>query len=124
MFHDSLEHERALGLDFWSDAPQVEGISFTIPHPELPGEKAISWASRLDNPAQSIDQRVKFPKFMEEFVARGGELIFEDAGIEDLEHLHPDSDLVIVAAGKRRSPSSSPGMPCAWRHATPQRAPR
>lgn len=100
MFHDSLEQERALGLDFWSDAPQVEGISFTVPHPELPGEKAISWASRLDNPAQSIDQRVKFPKFMEEFVARGGELIFEDAGIEDLERSTQNSDLVIVAAGK------------------------
>jgi Styrene monooxygenase A putative substrate binding domain len=100
MFHDSLEHERQLGLDFWSDAPQVEGISFTVPHPELPGEKAISWASRLDNPAQSIDQRVKFPKFMEEFVARGGELIFEDAGIEDLERYTQNSDLVIVAAGK------------------------
>ncbi|MDQ0634352.1 hypothetical protein QFZ40_002261 [Arthrobacter pascens] len=100
MFHDSLEHERQLGLDFWSDAPQVEGISFTVPHPELPGEKAISWASRLDSPAQSIDQRVKFPKFMEEFVARGGELIFEDAGIEDLERYTQNSDLVIVAAGK------------------------
>jgi Styrene monooxygenase A putative substrate binding domain len=100
MFHDSLEQERQLGLDFWSDAPQVEGISFTVPHPELPGEKAISWASRLDNPAQSIDQRVKFPKFMEEFVSRGGELIFEDAGIEDLERYTQNSDLVIVAAGK------------------------
>lgn len=100
MFHDSLEHERQLGLDFWTDAPQVEGISFTVPHPELPGEKAISWASRLDNPAQSIDQRVKFPKFMEEFVARGGELIFEDAGIEDLERYTQNSDLVVVAAGK------------------------
>lgn len=100
MFHDSLEHERQLGLDSWSDAPRVEGISFTVPHPELPGEKAISWASRLDNPAQSIDQRVKFPKFMEEFVARGGELIFDDAGVEDLERYSLKSDLVIVAAGK------------------------
>ena len=100
MFHDALEHERGLGLDFWSGAPQVEGISFTVPHPELPGEKAISWDSRLDNPAQSIDQRVKFPKFMEEFVARGGDLVFEDAGIEDLERYARTSDLVIVAAGK------------------------
>jgi hypothetical protein len=100
MFHDSLEHERALRLDFWADAPQVEGISFTVPHPEQPGEKAISWDSRLDNIAQSIDQRVKFPKFIEEFVARGGELIFEDAGVEDLERYSLNSDLVIVAAGK------------------------
>jgi 2-polyprenyl-6-methoxyphenol hydroxylase-like FAD-dependent oxidoreductase len=100
IFHNALEHERALGLDFWPDAPTVDGISFTIPHPELPGEKAISWASRLDNHAKSIDQRVKFPRFMEEFTARGGELVFEDAGVAELEKYTQNSDLVIVAAGK------------------------
>ncbi|WP_431229980.1 styrene monooxygenase/indole monooxygenase family protein [Paenarthrobacter nicotinovorans] len=100
IFHNALEHERALGLDFWPDAPTVDGISFTIPHPELPGEKAISWASRLDNHAKSIDQRVKFPRFMEEFTARGGELVFEDAGVAELEKYAQNSDLVIVAAGK------------------------
>jgi len=100
IFHNALEHERALGLDFWPDAPTVDGISFTIPHPELPGEKAISWASRLDNHAKSIDQRVKFPRFMEEFTARGGELVFEDAGVAELEKYAQNSELVIVAAGK------------------------
>jgi 2-polyprenyl-6-methoxyphenol hydroxylase-like FAD-dependent oxidoreductase len=100
IFHNALEHERALGLDFWPDAPTVDGISFTVPHPEVAGQKAISWASRLDNPAMSIDQRVKFPRFMEEFVAEGGELVFEDAGVEDLERYALNSDLVIVAAGK------------------------
>jgi hypothetical protein len=100
IFHDALEHERALGLDFWADAPTIDGIAFTIPHPDVPGKKAISWASRLDNPAKSIDQRVKFPRFMEAFVNRGGELIFGDAGVEDLERYSRNSDLVIVAAGK------------------------
>ncbi|MFE4543636.1 styrene monooxygenase/indole monooxygenase family protein [Arthrobacter sp. NPDC056727] len=100
IFHDALEHERTLGLDFWPDAPTVDGISFTIPHPEVRGEKAINWASRLDGPAKSIDQRLKFPRFMEEFVARGGELLFEDAGVGDLERYASKSDLVIVAAGK------------------------
>ncbi|MCZ9881214.1 styrene monooxygenase/indole monooxygenase family protein [Arthrobacter sp. B2a2-09] len=100
IFHDALEHERSLALDFWPDAPTVDGISFTVPHPETPGEKAINWASRLDNPAKSIDQRVKFPRFMEAFVQRGGDLLFEDAGVEDLERYAQESDLVIVAAGK------------------------
>ena len=100
IFHNALEHERALGLDFWPGAPSVDGISFTIPHHDAVGQKAISWASRLDNPAMSIDQRVKFPRFMEEFVAQGGELVFEDAGVEELERYALTSDLVIVAAGK------------------------
>lgn len=100
IFHNALENERALGLDFWPAAPTVDGVSFTVPHPELPGEKAISWASRLDHHAKSIDQRVKFPRFMQEFTARGGELVLEDAGVEELERYTQDSDLVIVAAGK------------------------
>ncbi|MCW4465303.1 FAD-binding oxidoreductase [Glutamicibacter sp. MNS18] len=100
MFDQALGHERALGLDLWPDAPPVEGISFTVAPPDAPGVKAVSWAHRLDAPAQSIDQRVKFPAFMEVFSARGGNLVFEDAGIAELERYSRDSDLVIVAAGK------------------------
>ncbi|MET3369959.1 UNVERIFIED_CONTAM: 2-polyprenyl-6-methoxyphenol hydroxylase-like FAD-dependent oxidoreductase [Jeotgalibacillus campisalis] len=35
IFHNALEHERALGLDFWPDAPTVDGISFTTPTPNF-----------------------------------------------------------------------------------------
>ncbi|WP_186760456.1 styrene monooxygenase/indole monooxygenase family protein [Arthrobacter alpinus] len=100
MFDQALGHERALGIDLWPDAPPVEGISFTVAPPEAPGVKAMSWSHRLDAPAQSIDQRVKFPALMEVFEARGGKLVIEEAGVEDLERYASASDLVIVAAGK------------------------
>lgn len=100
MFDQALGHERALGLDLWPDAPVVEGISFTIAPTEAPSVKAISWDHRLDATAQSIDQRVKFPAFMAEFEKRGGTLVFEDAGIAELERYAENSDMVLVAAGK------------------------
>ena len=100
MFATSLSYERAVGVDMWDDAPPVEGIGFTVPHPELPGEKAFSWAGKLNSPAQSIDQRVKFPTLIELFVSRGGEMVYAEAGIDDLERYTLESDLVIVAAGK------------------------
>lgn len=100
MFDQALGHERDLALDLWPDAPAVEGIAFTVAPPEAPGIKAICWGHRLDAPGQSIDQRVKFPAFMEVFEARGGTLLFEEAGIEDLERYAEMSDLVVVAAGK------------------------
>ena len=100
MFNAALGHERILGLDLWNDAPLVEGISFTVAPPEAHGVKAMSWAHRLDAPAQSIDQRVKFPAFMEVFEARGGKLLFEDAGIAELERYAETSSMVLVAAGK------------------------
>jgi Styrene monooxygenase A putative substrate binding domain len=99
MFGNALARERALGLNFWdTECPPVEGISFTVSGTD--GTKAISWASRLDVPAQSVDQRVKMPRWMTEFEKRGGTIVYEEAAIDDLEVCAERSDLVIVAAGK------------------------
>ncbi len=116
MFANSLDTERALGIDFWADTcPQTEGIQFSIPHPEISGEKALYFAARLDRPGQSVDQRVKFPRWMEHFEASGGRLVLHEATVDDLERYADESDLVIVAAGKgeiarifERDPSRSP----------------
>ncbi|MGC9537486.1 styrene monooxygenase/indole monooxygenase family protein [Streptomyces sp. UG1] len=99
MFGTSLGHERNLGLNFWDgDCPPVEGISFCVP--DGTGGKAIDWASRLDAPARSVDQRVKMPVWLEEFERRGGKVELRDADVDDLEFYARESDLVIVAAGK------------------------
>ncbi|MGO2344336.1 MAG: styrene monooxygenase/indole monooxygenase family protein [Providencia sp.] len=101
MFDISLQFERDLGINFWEDeCPPVEGIGFTVPHPEKPGEKAITWRSRLDNYAQAVDQRIKMPYWMELFAARGGNLRIEDVGVAELERLAETHDLVILAGGK------------------------
>ncbi|MGQ4599767.1 styrene monooxygenase/indole monooxygenase family protein [Nocardia sp. R6R-6] len=98
IFGSGRAREKALGLDFWNDAPPMDGISVAVPDGQ--GGKAISWASRLDLPAQSIDQRVKMPRWMEEFTNRGGQLEIREATIDDLEEYARSSDLVVVAAGK------------------------
>jgi flavin reductase (DIM6/NTAB) family NADH-FMN oxidoreductase RutF/2-polyprenyl-6-methoxyphenol hydroxylase-like FAD-dependent oxidoreductase len=99
MFWSALETERALGLDFWGDAcPPVEGISFTVPGDD--GAKAIDWAARLDRPARSVDQRLKLARWLEEFEARGGRLVVQEAGIDDVERYARDHELTVVATGK------------------------
>lgn len=99
MFDSALQTERTLGLNFWEDeCPKVEGIGFAVPSPV--GGKAIDWAARLDNYAQSVDQRLKIPRWMDEFQRRGGALHIKQAGGEDLEHCARTHDLVIVASGK------------------------
>lgn len=104
MFDAALNNERKVDLDFWADeVPNVDGVSLAIPAPPdspAAGTKAISWSALLDAPAQSVDQRVKIPRFIDEFVRRGGEFIIEEAGVADLERYTRESDLVIVAAGK------------------------
>ena len=116
MFASSLDTERALGIDFWQAiCPQTEGVQFSIPHPEIRGEKALTFASRLDRPGQSVDQRVKFPRWLEHFESIGGALVLHEATVADLERYADASDLVIVAAGKgeiaslfERDPDRSP----------------
>lgn len=101
MFHTALQNERDLGLNFWEEeCPPVEGISFVVPSPEGNGTKALEWSGRLDNKAQSVDQRVKIPVWIAEFEKLGGKMVYHDAGMDDLEDAARESDLVLVAAGK------------------------
>jgi 2-polyprenyl-6-methoxyphenol hydroxylase-like FAD-dependent oxidoreductase len=115
MFDAALQTERDLGLNDWeAECPPVEGISLAVPAPDGSG-KAIDFASRLDRYAQSVDQRVKMPAWMERLERDGGRLEIRDAGVDDLERYTQEHDLVVVAAGKgeivqlfERSPERSP----------------
>ena len=101
MFDWALETERDLGLNFWEEeCPEVEGMSFAVPASGGGGAKAVDWAARLNNPAEAVDQRVKMPRWMEEFQRKGGELVVQEASIADIEGYASSRDLVIVAAGK------------------------
>ncbi len=128
MFDAALEHERELGLNNWeAECPDVEGISMAVPAPG--GGKMIDWAARLERPAQSVDQRVKMPVWMEALEQKGGTIVFHDAAIPDLEGYARDNDLVVVAAGKgdvaqlferdaARSPYSAPQRALALTYVT------
>jgi len=99
MFHDSLQNERDLGINFWEkDCPNTDGIAFSIPGPD--GKRALFWEARLDKYGQSVDQRVKFSGWMKEFAKRGGNLVIQDAGPAELDQYAKNHDLVVVAAGK------------------------
>ncbi|WP_431033254.1 styrene monooxygenase/indole monooxygenase family protein [Pseudomonas yamanorum] len=101
MFNAALQSERDLGLNFWEDqCPAVEGIGLAVPNPEQPDEPLFSWSARLDRYAQSVDQRLKMPVWMDEVVKRGGEVIIQDVGVAELELLSTTHDLVLLAAGK------------------------
>lgn len=99
MFGQALARENELGLRLWKDeCPPVEGISFTVP--DGSGGNAFSWSARLDVGAEAVDQRIKMPAWFEIFTKKGGDLVFHDATIDDLEKYAAASDLTIVAAGK------------------------
>jgi len=99
MYDLALTHERELGLAFWDDtAPGIEGAHIAIGNAEA--GVMLGFSARMSKPGQSIDQRLKMPRWIEAFRARGGRFVVCDAGIDDLERCAQESDLVIVAAGK------------------------
>ena len=101
MFSNAVAHERALGIDFWSDAcPPVQGINFIVPNPDGSGTRLIDWTGKLDRDAFSVDQRVKVPRWMAEFTRLGGDLVIADAGLAEIDAYAAEDDLVIVASGK------------------------
>lgn len=114
MFDSALEIEHDLNLDYWEkQCPQVEGISFAVP--DGIGGASIDWSARLDNFAQSVDQRLKIPRWLAQFQSRGGELHIKAASPDDLAAYARTHDLVIVASGKgalgqlfERDPDRSP----------------
>lgn len=99
MFDMALQHERDVELNLWDkECPAIDGVGLTIAGPD--GSKAIDWAARLDAPAQSVDQRVKMPAWMDECERLGGKLLIMHASLDELEELAGDADLVVVASGK------------------------
>ena len=87
--------------NFWDgECPPIEGLSFSVPAPDGTGGKAIDCAAQLDRPAQSVDQRLKMPRWMDELERRGGKVELHEATLADLERYAHENDLVIVAAGK------------------------
>jgi hypothetical protein len=99
VFPTARAQERRLGLDLWHDeAPAIAGVRLAVAAPD--GAKAFGFVGRLDAPAQSVDQRVKFSRFMGEVARRGGTIEIAEVGVPELERYAADSDLVVVAAGK------------------------
>ncbi len=116
VFGTAREEERKLGLDLWADeAPAITGMRIAVAAPDGSGNKAFGFVGNLAETAQSVDQRVKFPRFLDLFEQLGGSLDVTEAGIPELETYAQDSDLVVVAAGKgavsqlfARDPDRSP----------------
>jgi 2-polyprenyl-6-methoxyphenol hydroxylase-like FAD-dependent oxidoreductase len=101
VFEAARAEERALGLDLWADsAPPIAGMRVQVAAPDGSGAKVIGFEGRLSHPAQSVDQRIKFSKFLDVLAAKGGTIELRDVGVPDLERYAAESDLVVVAAGK------------------------
>lgn len=99
MFDIALSYERALSLNYWDDiAPKNTTVSFVLSDPAFE-KPAITWNGSI-TPYQSIDQRLKFPRWIQTFIGLGGEFILSEITIETLDKISKEAELTIVATGK------------------------
>ena len=99
IWNSNSQLETDLGLGFWDDE-RMEASHIRIQFRELDGSVVTSAYDKLYENVNGIDQRTKFPRFMEEFERRGGKLVIRNLDIDDLEFLASENDLVLIAAGK------------------------
>jgi hypothetical protein len=97
LFSIALENERALNLNFYeSDCPKNTSIHFKLlssPHP-------ITFQGEMQPFFQAVDQRLKFSRWLDHFVALGGDLLIKKITLSELESLAPKYDLTLIASGK------------------------
>lgn len=114
MFGDALRIERDHELNLWEqETVRVEGLGVSIAGPD--STRVLDWVGKLDEYAQSVDQRVKMAGWLELLEKRGGKVVTHGVTTADLDRFTSLYDLVIVAAGKGelvqlfdRNPARSP----------------
>lgn len=95
------EKEKSLGLNFWDDVtPRGMGLHLEVHLPTGATVATIDAAFRDGVTAQGVDYRIRIPRWMQEFVHRGGDLRIENIDAERLDAIASEYDATFVAVGK------------------------
>ncbi len=99
-FGPSVSFEDELDLRFWQHSrySEIQAVYFTVYSPD--GEKLMMVNGEFDKPAQCIDLRMKFGRWLEEFEQRGGKVVIEKCDTDSIERMAGTHDLVLIAAGR------------------------
>lgn len=97
MYHMAVSQEREQGLLFWDDTcPPLSGMHVRAGNQD---GVLVDFQTRMPE-GQAVDQRLKMPRWMDEFERLGGQLRIMDVGIEEAEQLARECDLLMIATGK------------------------
>jgi hypothetical protein len=97
------EHERALGLDLWPEAPQIRGLWLQAIEQ---GRVVFEWRGELTNPAVSVNQPDRFAAWFGILADRGVGIHAQPRRpitAEYVDDLAQDHDLVVVTTSPKDS---------------------
>jgi CDP-diacylglycerol pyrophosphatase len=98
LFRQGQEYERSLAIDYWDDPvfPNTE-VALDI---RDGGKELLAIEGSFAHPAKLVDLRLKHPRWLAEFAARGGNVVIKRVDVNDLDALAADHDLLVVATGR------------------------
>lgn len=101
LYPTTIDIERDLGMDFWSqDMHEMHGVLLDF-KPTIAGDQRIEVAGRFsDRAGGAIDMRMRVHRWLEDFESLGGELVIESVTAERADEISQKSDLTMLAAGK------------------------
>ena len=98
MTPQAREDERELNMNFWEEElPPIHGFRFRLRSPD---GKWFQCQGDLDSPAESVDQRLKFSRWMMHFKDIGGNLVFQRVETSDFDDLEKEHDFIVISTGK------------------------
>jgi hypothetical protein len=90
------EREQELGVNHWDDEyPRVAALNVTVT-----GELPLSFSADLGKGPIAVDYRVSMSRLLEDFVERGGSVVYGAVSRESLEEISERHDLVVVSSGR------------------------
>lgn len=90
--------ERELNMNFWeNELPPIKWFRFRL---RSPNGKWFQFKGNLNSPAESVDQRLKFSRWMMYFEDIGCNLVFQRVETDDLPELEEIHDFIVVSTGK------------------------
>lgn len=89
----AIARERALGADHWRDG-RIDVIDFSIL------DTPIACRGHLAAPASGVDFRVYLPQLLEDYAARGGDVVVGARSPEQIAAGAGEHDLTVVASGR------------------------
>jgi hypothetical protein len=90
------ERERLLGVNHWDDAfPRVAALNVVVS-----GGLSLKFSADLGQGPIAVDYRVQMARLLEDFVERGGRVVYGSVVRESLEEMSERHDLVVVSSGR------------------------
>jgi hypothetical protein len=111
------DRERELSVNHW-DAPSYDMPRLAV---NVQGPRPFAFSGRMGAPAHAVDMRLYWAQLLEDFSARGGEVVIRTFHADQLASLASRHDLVAVASGRTSLSTIFPRIAEHSPYTTPQR---